>query len=467
MSNMTFRARKIIASVIVAVFAFSLEARADETMPVLITSEIDSSDDGKGVILEETLYFNALPPVSISAGPCVTSSGCMSSEHPKYDCYANRWVIGMSGGMPSIQIPSPHPQARALFVQVQGMRNVLRKSQGDFQGTFDATQYNVQTQKWETEKQEQFSFFSRISAQMLNITSNLNQSTVGIINALGKSGYVDSDGGVCGPGVDEISGDELKRSLANLADSVNRLTDQVQVRVIWELPRDFEMVPHESTHVVQQRNIEVNGTPLPVSPPITEKEKSLHGEYRREIETIARSSGASREEENAVAGGVRFAGDMYGFALAARQGKEDAARFFEEWKAKKKEAAKQGSLPRRARMALKALFGRTAHAAEPDTPIRWSQAPQMLQSASTIPFKETNALAAIRQMRSDRLPVFVGYLDQASDPAIVHAVVLLDYDSTGDKFTAFAGNRIVSLSWDALMRGQPRFLIGVPPAEGN
>lgn len=485
MDNISIRTTRIIALVLLAVFALTFNVHADETMPVVVRSEIrESSDGGDDLFIEQTFYFNALPRITFNASPCITSSGCMSSDHPKFDCHANRWVMGFSGGMPRIRIPSPHPQAEAVQVQAQAMSNILR-NQESLGAVFDAAQYNVQKREWETRGGENAG--SRIpdtvavqtgtrepaenqapgpASQVVDITHNLNQLAVDTLTGMGKSAYIDSDGAMCGPGIDEITGEELRSQMGNTAGAAGLLMDKFELRVIWRLPGDLEIVPHEVTEAVQQRSIEVDGTQVPVAPPVSpQNNKNLYSQYRREIETLAQVSGAPRQGEPAVANGIRFAGDLYGFALAARRGEEDARRFLDELK-QREEAAKQAGFLQRIMLAVRGFLGRVAYAAEPvATPLSWSQAQQMLESATTIPFRETNALEAIRLMSAERLPVLVGYLDNASDPGVVHAVTLLDYDSSKDKFTAFAGDGIVSISWDALMGAQPRFLVGVPPAE--
>lgn len=434
---------------------FPLITHADDSLPTVISTTISQTfGDAKGLFIIQNIGFSASPRVSITARACDTSSGCMSSDNPKFACRANRWVISTNGGMPPIRVPSPYPGAKAILVQVQGMTNAIRKGPPRAP-SMEAGTYSPENGWSGTSLKDVVNVNMGDTVEM---TATFSSNIAGAISgALGKDGgYVDGDGEMCGPGLSEATGDQMQAAMSGAQDWANKISDSIQAKIVWQVPTETPIQKVEQT-IKGYEGIMVGGNKVSM-PPLAPARSLLYQQGRNDLRTLAELHDTDQENNNASAV-LAATKDFYGYALAAREGKEEADHYMEE--------RTQGGVMSHARSfgrTFKLTLNRLMHIAfAADASMRWTQAGIDLQNALKIPFSEIDALGAIRHLAVHNVPVFVGFVGNSPDVELLHAAVILDYDPTRDMFIVFSEKQgIVKMAWDALMAHQPRFLVGTP-----
>lgn len=436
-------------------FVFPTVAYADDAMPTVISTAITDLFNGvKGVFIIQTINFSSLPRVSITANPCITASGCMSSDNPKYDCRANRWVISINGGMQPVKIPSPYEGAKAILVQIQGLTNVIKEK---LPGTPGIEIGIYDPQKGWLDKNQLSEIVNLKIREVVEMSVNFSNNVANAVTAAtgGKGGYVDADGEFCGPGIDEITGDRLQPALLKTQDLINTISNTFQTKVIWQVP------DKNSTEEVQlalrRLGITVGGNNIPMPPPAPTK-SLFYKLNQKNLSTLSNLHLAQSNSDDPKST-LLAAKDFYGYALTARQGTEQAKQYID---ARKKEGAKlpSQSFLSKLKLAFNRLISYTKAAEEK---VRWSQIGNDFQNWFKIPFVEVDAFNAVRHLATYNVPIFMGLTGNGSDPEVVRGAVIVDYNPSDDSFVIFLNKKgLVKISWNALMGAQPRFLVGIP-----
>ncbi len=333
-------------------FIFPTVANADDAMPNVISTAITDMFNGiKGVFIVQNITFSALPRVSITANPCITASGCMSSDNPKYDCRANRWVISMSGGMPPVKIPSPYSGAKAILIQVEELTNIIRKNLPDTPGVEIGT-YDPQ-KEWPNNNLINNTISVKIG-ETLEMSVDLSKNIIeGIKRAIGKSSsYIDADGEVCGPGIDETTGNRIQALLLDTQNLINSTVDTLRAKIVWQLPEKTSI--QNLQRGINDLNIIVGGNKIPVPmpapvQPLFYQTKSANLQSLSELHLKQSNS----NDPKAI---LAAAKDFYGYAIAAQQGVEQANQYIEKRKKEKTTSSPQSFLT-----MPKLVFNRLMH----------------------------------------------------------------------------------------------------------